>query len=100
MTNVPPPLRIRAGRVIDPAVGLDRIADVLLEDGRISAVAGTDVPTPDRVSVVDAAGKIVCPGFVDLHTHLRFPGFPDKETIESGTAAAAAGGFTTVCAMA
>jgi dihydroorotase len=100
MTNVPPPLLIRAGRVIDPAVGLDRIADVLLEDGRISAVAGTDLPTPDRVSVVDAAGKIVCPGFVDLHTHLRFPGFPDKETIESGTAAAAAGGFTTVCAMA
>jgi dihydroorotase len=100
MTHDPPPLLIRTGRVIDPSMGLDRITDVLLEDGRVAAVGDTDLSIRDGVSVVDAAGQIVCPGFVDLHTHLRFPGFPDKETIESGTAAAAAGGFTTVCAMA
>lgn len=100
MKHVPPPVLIRAGRVIDPSVGLDCIADVRLEDGLIAVVADTDVVASAGVTVVEAAGKIVCPGFVDLHTHLRFPGFPDKETIASGTAAAAAGGFTTVCAMA
>ena len=95
-----PPMLIRGGRVIDPSRGLDRVADVLLMDGRIAAVGVSNLPAVTGATEVDAAGHVVCPGFVDLHTHLRYPGFPDKETIESGTAAAAAGGFTTVCAMA
>jgi dihydroorotase len=100
MTQHPAPLLIRGGRVIDPSAGLDRVADVLLQEGRIATVTDPGLPAVAGASVVDAGGHIVCPGFVDLHTHLRFPGFPDKETVESGTAAAAAGGFTTVCAMA
>jgi dihydroorotase len=100
MTPAPPPLLIRGGRVIDPLSGQNRLADVLLEDGRVSLIAPSGFQVPSGVQVVDASGRIVCPGFVDLHTHLRFPGFPDKETIDSGTRAAAAGGFTTVCAMA
>lgn len=76
------------------------MGDVLVEQGTVSAAGIGDLPAPPGAIVVEAAGKIVCPGFVDLHTHLRFPGFPDKETIQTGTAAAAAGGFTTVCAMA
>ncbi len=100
MIPTPRPLVIRAGRVIDPSAGLDRLADVLLEEGRVAHIAPPLGPVPDGAQVVDAAGQIVCPGFVDLHTHLRFPGFPDKETIASGTRAAAAGGFTTICAMA
>jgi len=90
-------LAIRGGRVIDPANGLDAVADVRLVDGRVVAVgpgAGKDAP-----QVVDASGLVVCPGFVDIHTHLREPGFEHKETIATGTLAAARGGFTTVCAM-
>ncbi|HEY8767777.1 MAG TPA: dihydroorotase [Dehalococcoidia bacterium] len=90
-------LAIRGGRIIDPANNLDATADVLIEDGRIDAVgpgAGADAS-----ETIEAAGLIVSPGFVDIHTHLREPGFEHKETIESGTQAAARGGFTTVCAM-
>lgn len=87
---------IRHGRVIDPASGVDRVTDILIEDGRISAV-GADITADGRV--VDAMGLVVAPGFVDLHTHLREPGLEYKEDIESGTRAAARGGFTTVCAM-
>jgi dihydroorotase len=90
-------LAIRGGRVIDPANNLDATLDILIEDGRIAAVgpgAGKGAS-----EAIDAAGLIVCPGFVDIHTHLREPGFEHKETIESGTRAAARGGFTTVCAM-
>lgn len=90
-----PNLAIRGGRVIDPANGIDRIADVLIEDGRIASIgehAGAG-------ETIDASGLVVCSGFVDIHTHLREPGFEHKETIESGTQAAARGGFTTVCAM-
>jgi dihydroorotase len=100
MIPAPPPLLLRSGRVIDPSAGIDRLADVLVENGRIAHIAPSGGPAPAGAQVIDATGQIVCPGFVDLHTHLRFPGFPDKETIESGTRAAAAGGFTTVCAMA
>ena len=89
---------IQGGRVLDPGTAFDGHGDLLLRDGRIAALG----PDLDAASArtIDARGAIVCPGFVDLHTHLRFPGFPEKETMESGTAAAAAGGFTTVCAMA
>jgi len=93
-------LAIRGGRVLDPGRGLDTIADVLIEGGRIAAIgpglAGSAPPTAD---VIEAEGLVVCPGFVDIHCHLRDPGFEHKETIESGTRAAARGGFTTVCCM-
>ncbi|HUF11808.1 MAG TPA: dihydroorotase [Longimicrobiales bacterium] len=91
-------LLIRGGRVIDPASNLDAVADVLLSDGRVEAV-GDGFGTPDDADVVDAGGLVVCPGLVDVHVHLREPGGEHKETIASGTLAAVAGGFTTVCAM-
>ncbi len=90
-------LSIRGGRVIDPANGLDAVADVLIADGRVAAV-GPGVGK-DAAQVIDVSGLVVCPGFVDIHTHLRQPGFEHKETIATGTRAAARGGFTTVCAM-
>ncbi|MCH8813820.1 MAG: dihydroorotase [Chloroflexi bacterium] len=90
-------LAIRGGRVIDPANGIDATADVLIVDGQIAAV-GPDAGK-DASETVDASGLVVCPGFVDIHCHLREPGFEHKETIETGTLAAARGGFTTVCAM-
>jgi len=89
---------IRGGRILDPGQGIDLVGDVLIREGRIAAV-GPDVATGAE-HVIDARGLIVCPGFVDLHCHLRDPGFEHKETIETGTRAAARGGFTTVCAMA
>jgi dihydroorotase len=88
---------IRGGRVIDPASRFDDIADVLIEDGRIAAI-GRDVSANDA-RVIDVTGRVIAPGFVDLHTHLRDPGLEYKEDIASGTVAAARGGFTTVCAM-
>ena len=88
-------LIIRNGRVIDPANNIDTIVDILIEDGRISS-AGDTSPADETI---DATCLIVSPGFVDIHTHLREPGFEHKETIETGTLAAARGGFTTVCAM-
>lgn len=91
-------LLLRGGRVLDPATGFDDLADLLVVDGRIAARGR--VPEVPGAPELDCAGQIVCPGFIDLHTHLRFPGYPEKETMASGTAAAAAGGFTTVCAMA
>jgi dihydroorotase len=88
---------IRGGRVLDPGSGVDLLGDVLLRDGRVAAVgAGLDA---GDARVIEARGLLVTPGFVDLHTHLREPGFEYKETIETGTRAAARGGFTTVCAM-
>src|SRR6059036_2125997 len=92
-------LLLRGGRVIDPANNLDSIQDVLLGDGKIERL-GRNLAAPADAEVVDAKGKIVCPGFIDIHTHLREPGYEYKETVASGTRAAAAGGFTAVCCMA
>ena len=89
---------IKGGRVIDPGSGTDGIADILLSESMVQA-ASKKLAAPDDAEIIDAKGLIVVPGFVDLHCHLREPGFEDKETIASGTRAAAAGGFTTVCAM-
>jgi dihydroorotase len=91
------PIVIRNGRVIDPSSNTDRIADVLIVDGRVAGVA-PNLSSP-RAEVFDAAGMIVAPGFIDMHVHLREPGFEHAETIESGSRAAAAGGFTSICAM-
>lgn len=94
---------LRGGRVIDPSTGRDEVADVIIEGDRIAVVgpmAAAGVRDGERDTViVDCVGRWVTPGFVDLHTHLREPGLEYKEDIASGTRAAAAGGFTTVCAM-
>ncbi len=88
---------IKGGTVIDPG-RVNGPADVLVEDGKIAAV-GPKLTAPADAKVIDATGKMVLPGFIDLHVHFREPGFEYKETIQSGTAAAVAGGFTTVCCM-
>jgi dihydroorotase len=88
---------IKNGRVIDPASATDRIDDVLIVGGKIAGV-GTSLPTAGT-EIFDASGLIVAPGFIDMHVHLREPGFEHAETIESGARAAAAGGFTSICAM-
>ncbi len=94
-------LTIKNGRIIDPAAGLDIIGSVVIDSqGRIDRIE-TGFPGSDTENcrVIDARGMIVCPGFIDLHCHLRQPGYETKETIASGTLAAAKGGFTTVCCM-
>ncbi len=99
--------KIQGGRVIDPG-RLDTIADIIIEDDKIVDIARigqTAIQQPDSqiedpaTRTIDATGKIVCPGFIDMHVHLREPGHEHKETIESGARAAAWGGFTAVCAM-
>jgi len=93
-------LCLRGGRVIDPRRGFDAEADVLLKDGAVGRVGpGIAAGVGDGVRIVDVRGKWVVPGLVDLHTHLREPGQEYKEDIATGTRAAAAGGFTAVCAM-
>jgi dihydroorotase len=89
---------IKGGRVIDPASGTDEILDIYIEDGKIAGV-GKGISAPEDAEIIDAAGKLVTPGLIDIHTHLREPGFEYKEDITSGTRAAAAGGFTTICCM-
>jgi dihydroorotase len=91
-------LFIEGGRVIDPASGTDGVRTVVVRDGRIAEVAER-AERPRDARVVDARGKWVTPGFVDLHVHLREPGQEYKETVATGARAAVAGGFTTVCAM-
>jgi dihydroorotase len=90
-------LLVKGGRVVDPSRNLDAVADVLLADGLV--VDSGPRLAARGAEVIDAAGLVVCPGFIDLHVHLREPGREDKETIATGTRAAAAGGFTAVCAM-
>jgi dihydroorotase len=89
---------LRGGRVLDPARNVDASADVLLQDGKVARVE-PGIAAPSGARIVDVKGKWVVPGLIDMHTHLREPGQEYKETIETGTAAAAAGGFTAVCAM-
>ena len=90
-------LLIKNGRVIDPASGLDAQRDVLLEDGRVAAIE-PHIEAGDAEHY-DAVGEIVAPGFLDIHVHLREPGIEHAETIETGSKAAAAGGFTSICCM-
>ena len=87
---------IKGGRVIDPSQDLDRQTDILLEDGRVAAIDGVECA---GVEVIDASQRIVAPGLIDLTTQLREPGFEEDETIESGTAAAIAGGYTTIACL-
>ncbi len=91
-------LLIRGGRVIDPSRNTDGVADLYIKDGRIEAV-GRNIPVGQGIEVIDAAEKVVAPGLIDLHVHLREPGFEHAETIATGALSAAAGGFTAVCAM-
>ena len=91
-------LLIRGGRVIDPSRGTDGVADLYLKDGKIEAV-GRNIPSQPGAEVLDATGKVVAPGLIDLHVHLREPGFEHAETIATGALSAVAGGFTAVCAM-
>jgi len=92
------PILLRGGRVIDPSRGSDGIADVLLQGGRIEAV-GLSIGSPDGAQVIECAGKVVAPGLIDVHVHLREPGQEDLETVATGAMAAVAGGFTGICAM-
>ncbi|MFL5496302.1 MAG: dihydroorotase [Gemmatimonadales bacterium] len=95
---MPRPILIRGGRVIDPASGVDRSADLLLQDGKVEAI-DQNLGHPNGAIVIEAAGKVVSPGLIDLHVHLREPGQEDLETVATGAMAAAAGGFSAVCAM-
>lgn len=92
---------IRGGLVVNPSTKMEEITDVLIEDGVIGAIGQIDEKAleEDDVKIIDASGKLVVPGLIDLHVHLREPGFEHKETIESGCKAAAKGGVTTMCCM-
>lgn len=92
------PLLIKGGRVVDPSQNLDEVRDVLLADGKVSAL-DSSLEAPAEARSVDAAGLVVTPGFIDVHVHLREPGQERKETILTGARAAAAGGFTAICSM-
>ena len=92
-------LLIKGGHVIDPAAKINAPMDVLLRDGRVAEVALPNKVRGSADEKFDARGLIVAPGFIDLHVHLREPGQSYKETIASGTAAAAAGGFTSVLSL-
>jgi dihydroorotase len=92
-------LLIANGYLIDPSQGLNSGYNLLIEDGRVAGVLDRNDAVPEGAEVLDATGLVVAPGFIDLHTHLREPGQEYKETIETGAAAAVAGGWTSVCAM-
>ncbi len=98
MSEQTPSLLIKGGRILDPASGRDMIGDILIEDGILREI-GLNLSCQGPHQRIEAAGKVVTPGLIDLHTHLREPGFEYKETVATATAAAAAGGFTTICAM-
>ncbi len=95
------PLLIYSGRIIDPGRHVDETGSLLITEGKIAwSGGGQAIPSlPDSCDVLHAEGLVVCPGFIDLHCHLRQPGYEEKETIATGTQAAARGGFTTVCCM-
>src|SRR5579862_9395521 len=90
-------LLIKGGRIVDPAASLDSLRDLRLRDGRIVEI-GEHLEAGDD-EILDARGAVVAPGFIDMHVHLREPGFPEKETIATGTRAAVRGGFTAVGCM-
>ncbi len=99
---MPAKLLIKQGRIIDPANGVDMLGDVLVEAGKIVQIAGQiDLPSgkASDIEVIEAQGKLVVPGLIDMHVHLREPGLEAKETIATGTRAAARGGFTSVACM-
>jgi dihydroorotase len=94
------PLLIQGGHILDPGQGIDEAGSLLISEEKISWLGEGEVSPPEAgYSVLPARGLIVCPGFIDLHCHLRQPGFEEKETIATGTRAAARGGFTTICCM-
>lgn len=92
------PILLRGGRLVDPAQKIDETLDVLLADGKVAKV-GSSLEAPEGARVEACDGRIVMPGLIDVHVHLREPGNEHKETIASGAMAAAAGGFTSICAM-
>ncbi|UCD22556.1 MAG: amidohydrolase family protein, partial [Chloroflexota bacterium] len=105
MDNEAVSLFISGGHIIDLGQGIDQIGDLLIAEGKIIQIGETIAPSPSVSAILSKAkrlnvsGLTVCPGFIDLHCHLREPGFEDKETIATGTRAAAIGGFATVCCM-
>jgi len=90
---------IKNGRVIDPANKIDAILDILIENGRITEIGKAISHQPSAISLIDASGKIVVPGLIDMHVHLREPGYEYKETVKTGTESALAGGFTSIACM-
>ena len=92
------PVVLQGGRVIDPASDRDEIVDLVIVDGKVAGV-GKKLGRPDEAEILDVSGKVVAPGLVDVHVHLREPGKEVAETVATGARAAAAGGFTSICAM-
>ena len=90
-------LLIKGGRLFDPVKGVDKVTDILIDEGNIVAIGNIDDGEVD--STLDAAGMVVTPGLIDIYTHLREPGREDEETVASAAAAAVRGGFTTITAM-
>ena len=94
------PLLIKGGRIIDPSQNIDEVGSLLIAEGKIAwRGKGAEAPPKGACEVLDAKGLVVCPGLIDLHVHLREPGYEEKETIASGSRAAARGGFTTIACM-
>lgn len=98
MQNEKIKILLKNGRVIEPNGGIDSVFDILIVDGVIEKV-GSKLSAPKGVEALELKGKIIAPGFIDMHVHLREPGYEHKETIETGTLSAAVGGFTAVCCM-
>jgi dihydroorotase len=93
-------LLIHGGRIVDPSQGIDDMGELLISNNEIARLSTQQgIASPENCLEIDAGGMVVCPGFIDIHCHLRQPGFEEKETIATGTKAAAKGGFTTICCM-